>query len=239
MVRPALPAPTSLPPLPPSARSYMPTQDSDALLARLADTKTPYEPRSKIAYRGGEDTALARLEHYCAGVGAPLFTYKRTRNSLSGTDDSSHFSPFLAVGALSARSVFWRVRAAEQERKGGGNEDSYWLLFELLWRDYWKHAARPGAPLSHNRMFRLFGTLSHPDDGDVRALEPGQGKKSMKGERPKREERKVEAKEEWKTDAGMFRKWKEGTTGVPFVDANMRELAATGAPLRARIHPRR
>ena len=26
----------------------------------------------------------------------------------------------------------------------------------------------------------------------------------------------------------MLQRWKEGTTGVPLVDANMRELAATG-----------
>uniref|UniRef100_A0A673MAT7 Cryptochrome DASH n=1 Tax=Sinocyclocheilus rhinocerous TaxID=307959 RepID=A0A673MAT7_9TELE len=32
----------------------------------------------------------------------------------------------------------------------------------------------------------------------------------------------------WKTDMTLFNAWKEGRTGVPFVDANMRELALTG-----------
>ncbi|MPC83988.1 Cryptochrome DASH [Portunus trituberculatus] len=32
----------------------------------------------------------------------------------------------------------------------------------------------------------------------------------------------------WKKDHLMFQKWKEGRTGVPFVDANMRELQETG-----------
>lgn len=31
-----------------------------------------------------------------------------------------------------------------------------------------------------------------------------------------------------------FERWKEGTTGVPLVDANMRELAATG---KVYVHP--
>ena len=32
----------------------------------------------------------------------------------------------------------------------------------------------------------------------------------------------------WKSDAVAFKKWCEGKTGVPFVDANMRELLLTG-----------
>jgi hypothetical protein len=33
---------------------------------------------------------------------------------------------------------------------------------------------------------------------------------------------------EWQRDPGLFRRWAHGTTGLPFVDAAMRELAATG-----------
>ena len=33
---------------------------------------------------------------------------------------------------------------------------------------------------------------------------------------------------EWRRDDAAFRRWQEGRTGVPFVDAAMRELAATG-----------
>ena len=32
----------------------------------------------------------------------------------------------------------------------------------------------------------------------------------------------------WSTDPEMFRRWSTGTTGMPLVDANMRELAQTG-----------
>ena len=32
----------------------------------------------------------------------------------------------------------------------------------------------------------------------------------------------------WRTDATLLEKWKTGQTGLPLIDANMRELAATG-----------
>ena len=32
----------------------------------------------------------------------------------------------------------------------------------------------------------------------------------------------------WSNDMGALKRWKEGTTGVPLIDANMREMAATG-----------
>jgi deoxyribodipyrimidine photo-lyase len=33
---------------------------------------------------------------------------------------------------------------------------------------------------------------------------------------------------QWKHDEHLFKAWSEGRTGVPWVDANMRELKATG-----------
>ena len=36
---------------------------------------------------------------------------------------------------------------------------------------------------------------------------------------------------EWKNDPQLLQRWKAGTLGMPLVDANMRELAATGAPI--------
>lgn len=38
----------------------------------------------------------------------------------------------------------------------------------------------------------------------------------------------------WRADAELLRRWKEGATGWPLVDANMRELAATGGWVGAR-----
>ncbi|KZV92850.1 cryptochrome [Exidia glandulosa HHB12029] len=205
MVRDLLPTPSSLPPLPSNAKDFLKSQDDPSLLESLADLKASSDERSTIPYAGGSSSALERLNHYCTPSG-PLFTYKKTRNALSGRDGSSHFSPFLSVGALSARQIFWAVRAAEDKRDPpGGNEDSYWLIFELLWRDYWKFLAR--GPMDDDRMFALYGMQSAP------------------GKKHEREKGKVH---EWKQDEEMFENWKSGTTGVPFVDANMRELVTTG-----------
>jgi deoxyribodipyrimidine photo-lyase len=63
-------------------------------------------------------------------------TYKATRNGLTGTDYSSKFSPWLASGALSARTAYAALKQFELE--AGANDGTYWLWFELLWRDYFR-----------------------------------------------------------------------------------------------------
>lgn len=212
MVRELLPTPSSLPPLPANVKTFLASHDDPSLLDSLADIQASHDKRSTIPFRGGATAGAERLQHYCSPTG-PLFTYKQTRNALTGADGSSHLSPFLAVGALSARQVFWAVRAAEEKRDGGGNDDSYWLVFELLWRDYWKFLAR--GPMGDDKIFALYGMQSAPG---------------------KKHEREKGKEGEWRQDVDVFEKWKEGRTGVPFVDANMRELAATGASsLRARV----
>lgn len=87
--------------------------------------------------------AQARLKHYLWDTKA-ISTYKETRNGMLKPGDSSHFSPWLAVGALSPREIYWEVR--RYEREFGANESTYWMIFELLWRDFFylqlqKHGA--------------------------------------------------------------------------------------------------
>ena len=50
---------------------------------------------------------------------------------------SSKLSAWLAVGAITARQV---VKAVKDFEKSSGivNDSTYWLIFELLWRDYMK-----------------------------------------------------------------------------------------------------
>jgi deoxyribodipyrimidine photo-lyase len=243
MVRPALPTPTSLPPFPDSGRRFLPGHDDPGLLSHLIKPDGSFEKRSTIPYKGGEHTGLERLEAYCTSSSsdsanskaeAPLFTYKHTRNALTGLDGSTHFSPFLSLGALSARSIFWRTQRAEEERQGGGNQDSYWLVFELLWRDYWKFAAR--GPLGDNKIFKLYGTLrdkvkTMPDDdaGRKRGKRGQEGKGHIGGKGKLRQGiEHPPSSREWSHDEEKFSAWRDGRTGVPFVDANMRELNATG-----------
>lgn len=53
-----------------------------------------------------------------------------------GTDYSSKFSAWLALGCLSPREIY--VELKKYEEQFGANESTYWLIFELLWRDYFR-----------------------------------------------------------------------------------------------------
>jgi deoxyribodipyrimidine photo-lyase len=55
---------------------------------------------------------------------------------LIGADYSSKFSPWLANGSLSPREIYYELKKYEEEF--GSNESTYWLVFELLWRDYFR-----------------------------------------------------------------------------------------------------
>lgn len=147
------PAPAALPPLPAAAAATLAGAAGNSLegeapalghwLASLVarpDTPDPAaDPRSSFPYaeaacHGGEGAALAHLRQYCAR-GLP-HSYKETRNGLAGLDYSSKFSPWLTTGALSPRQAMAAIRAFEAEH--GANDGSYWLWFELLWRDHFR-----------------------------------------------------------------------------------------------------
>ncbi|WP_423187350.1 DASH family cryptochrome [Alishewanella sp. d11] len=65
-----------------------------------------------------------------------ILHYKDTRNALIGDNYASFFSAPLAVGTLSARSVWQQIEAFEQ--KVAANDSTYWLKFELLWREFFR-----------------------------------------------------------------------------------------------------
>jgi deoxyribodipyrimidine photo-lyase len=88
-------------------------------------------PYTQTAYRGGETSALAHLQSYLTPPWPDR--YKQTRNALQGQHTSSHWSPWLATGAVSARRIWAELHDYEQTH--GSNDGTYWLWFELLWRD--------------------------------------------------------------------------------------------------------
>jgi len=81
--------------------------------------------------RGGESSGLAHLRRYLTPPWPDR--YKQTRNALQGRHTSSHWSPWLATGALSVRTIWAALRAYQDTH--GANDGTYWLWFELLWRD--------------------------------------------------------------------------------------------------------
>ncbi len=125
-VKSPLPTPKTLPASPepmPDTQSWLQER-----LQRLPNpTDLPFQ------WQGGETAALKRLRAYLEG---PVFSYKQTRNSFIGENFSSRLSPYLALGCLSPRQVHEELRATEKAR--GANESTYWLFFELLWREYFR-----------------------------------------------------------------------------------------------------
>jgi deoxyribodipyrimidine photo-lyase len=83
--------------------------------------------------QGGEHFGLTHLNHYFFETKA-ISTYKFTRNNMLKFLDSSKLSPYLATGALSPRMIYWELKRYEQTVEK--NVSTYWLWFELLWRDY-------------------------------------------------------------------------------------------------------
>ena len=62
--------------------------------------------------------------------------YKQTRNDLMGKEFSTKFSVWLAHGLISARQIYTFLKNYEETH--GANESTYWIFFELLWRDYFR-----------------------------------------------------------------------------------------------------
>ena len=93
------------------------------------------DPRAVLVFRGGETEALKRLEYYFFG-NRSLSNYKETRNQLIGADYSSKFSSWLAQGCISPRFIYQQVKLFEEQYRA--NDSTYWLIFELIWRDYFR-----------------------------------------------------------------------------------------------------
>jgi deoxyribodipyrimidine photo-lyase len=109
-------------------------------------------PNSAFPFKGGETEAINRLNDYFFKT-KKLGFYKKTRNGLAGVDYSSKFSPWLANGCISARTIYWKIKQFEKEHFK--NQSTYWLIFELIWRDYFKYVSLKYG----NQIFKLEGIL--------------------------------------------------------------------------------
>ena len=146
-------------------------------------------PNTAGVFKGGEQNGLDRLNDYLWHHRS-IIHYKETRNESLGIDYSSKFSVWLAFGCLSPRTIFWQVRKFEQEIVK--NDSTYWMIFELLWRDYFRWVSLKYG----NKIFLINGIRS--ESNAVRK------------------------------NPALFKKWMEGKTGIPFLDAHLLELKETG-----------
>lgn len=157
-------------------------------------------PFNQPQWHADEFSALAHVNRYFASD-LPQ-SYKQTRNALTGTDYSTKFSPWLAVGTLSPRVIWQRLKAHEQAM--GANKSTYWIGFELLWREHFRLMARKyGA-----RLFARRGLLNVKSSTSANAATAGTTTTHSSTQH---------------LDA-----WRLGQTKQPLIDAAMNELRVTG-----------
>jgi deoxyribodipyrimidine photo-lyase len=104
-------------------------------LEALGLAKTTIDSRAVLQFKGGENEAIKRLKHYFYDTKC-LSTYKETRNGMIGADYSSKFSAWLALGCISPRYIYAEIK--KYEKQFVANDSTYWLVFELLWRDFFR-----------------------------------------------------------------------------------------------------
>ncbi len=151
-------------------------------------------------FRGGETHGLAVLTVYFT-TEKPMF-YKEVRNAIDGWDNSTKLSPWLANGCLSVREVM--ATLLNYESTITANESTYWIYFELLWREYFQwYAHRNGV-----KLFSFGGIKSDIKNSIKSGTKKSRPLNSFYPER--------------------FQKWVNGATPYPIVNACMNELRETG-----------
>lgn len=152
--------------------------------------KQPLHPATAHPLHGGEAAAWERLNHYFWKT-KNLARYKQTRNGMIGESYSSKLSAYLAVGNLSPVQIYYAIQ--EFERQVQKNNSTYWLFFELLWREFFIWVAQKNG----TAIFQLEGIQKRHDRTLI--------------------ENEI-----------SFERWCQGKTEHPFINANMKELVATG-----------
>ncbi|WP_028769537.1 cryptochrome/photolyase family protein [Silanimonas lenta] len=177
-----LPAPASLPPLPPLA-----SLEPEALDLRPPAREGGWDLGFWRYWQPGEAGAADLLEAFLEGA---LHGYKAQRNFPDRTG-TSKLSPHLHFGEISPRRIVSALQTARVPAASRPDLDHY--LSELGWREF-----------SHHLLFHFPHTPEqnlNPRFEDFRWAE---------------------------VDETRLAAWQRGRTGVPIVDAGMRELWATG-----------
>jgi len=198
---------------------FSPVHSVSNSVSGFLDAKTAMSPHSKnlkienaedkikadsIDYPlfGGETAGITRLHDYLWSTNA-LAKYKTERNRSIGNFFSSKFAVWIHSGNISPRTIVHEVAKYEQERVQ--NAGTYWLIFELMWREFALYQVMTVGPelFSYGGVYNDTRKWSKFGEYPVNNHEKGIGKLTL--------------------DA-----WKNGKTGYPIVDAWMRELKSTG-----------
>lgn len=195
-LEPALQVSAPLPDLP-LCSNWLPPTQCERYNSGFDRLFQDYQPLCKDT-AASEPAALQRLTHFI-WQSQHILHYKQSRNQLFGTDYASFCSAGLAVGSLSVRHVWQQITRFEAELTA--NESTYWLKFELLWREFFRW------------QFRKYGSRWFSRNGiqQAKTLTPD-----------------FEAPQLSLQQRNKFNCWCAGDTGNAFIDANMRLLNQTG-----------
>ncbi|MFS7987331.1 putative (6-4)DNA photolyase [Helianthus anomalus] len=104
---------------------------------------------------GGETEALERLKRFASECKSQPAKDGSNDSSMYGAKFSCKISPWLAMGCLSPRSMFDELKksasrtiSASTNGKDGG--DMNWLMYELLWRDFFRFITKKYSSAKQN-----------------------------------------------------------------------------------------
>jgi len=113
-----------------------------------------YEPMlisKESDYSGGQSAGQQRIDDYFFKTDN-IANYKETRNGLDGWTFSSRLSAYLANGCVSPAYIIKELKAYETQRVQ--NDSTYWLFFELLWREFFHLQSK-----KHGALFFQYGGI--------------------------------------------------------------------------------
>jgi deoxyribodipyrimidine photo-lyase len=177
---------------PVAAPTYLPPAPSD--LERVID-KNALRKKHVMTEIAGERSAYRAVSAYFSTTHPQH--YKQTRNQLLGEHYSTRLSVWLASGALSAAVAYKCLK--QHEAAHGSNDSTYWIFFELLWRDYFRF------------LHFKYGTKLYLKNGLKRAASTA-----------------ASARHEPNNEQARLMAWVNAQTSNNFVNAGMTELRETG-----------
>ncbi len=122
-------------------------------------------------YPPGEDAALSRLRTFCH---QQMQDYRKARD-IPALDATSRLSAYLAVGVVSARQCYNRLRQAYPQVLDHSDSGAFTWLNELIWRDFYRHLIVAYPALCKHQPFIRWtrGVAWRRDDAKLAAWQQG------------------------------------------------------------------
>lgn len=191
-------------------------------------------PEATTPHKGGETIALATLDKVIKNKDYTA-TFEKPKTAPTAFDpaDTTVLSHHMHFGSLSVREFYWRAQDIVDEYSKKGKHTSKpptSLTGQLLFRDmYFGAQAAMGHTFSqmlgnsHCRFvpWHLPTRAAAPTKPSGKAKDAASTDRMSPAPEPDYDVDSAEA-EQW------FQRWRSGTTGFPFVDALMRQLARDG-----------